>query len=41
MNEDIGGYFDGGTTDADGNLWWAIWEGAKVIKINPNTKRVT
>lgn len=41
MNEDIGGYFDGGTTDADGNVWWAIWEGAKIVKINPNTKRVT
>ena len=41
MNEDIGGYFDGGTTDAEGNVWWAIWDGSKIVKINPNTRRVS
>jgi L-arabinonolactonase len=34
------GIFDGSTLDADGNLWWAIANGYKIIKINPNTKKV-
>ena len=34
------GIFDGSTMDADGNLWWAIANGSKIIKINPNTKKV-
>lgn len=31
----IDGFADGQTIDADGNLWIAIFNGYKVIKIDP------
>jgi len=39
-NESIGGVFDGSTMDAQGFLWWALFKGGKIIKINPETKKV-
>jgi D-xylonolactonase len=34
------GYPDGMTTDARGNLWIAIWDGARIEKISPKGERV-
>ena len=35
MNEKINGYFDGSTVDSSGKLWWAIYAGKKIIRIDP------
>lgn len=40
MDESIGGIFDGATADANSDLWWAIFKGSKIIKINPSQQRV-
>jgi len=40
MNDKIGGHFDGSTIDNGDSIWWAIWLGNKVIKIDPETKEV-
>ena len=40
MNEEIGGHFDGGTIDSGDQIWWAIWQGSKVIRIDPETKQI-
>jgi sugar lactone lactonase YvrE len=34
------GWPDGMTSDADGNLWIAIWGGAQITKWNPNTGKL-
>ncbi|XP_013189498.1 regucalcin [Amyelois transitella] len=34
------GLLDGGTIDTDGNLWWAIFEGSCIVKVNPNTGKI-
>ena len=34
------GYPDGMTTDSDGNLWIAMWDGARIEKISPQGKRL-
>ena len=30
-----GGRLDGSTIDDEGNLWWALFSGKKIIKIDP------
>lgn len=36
----IPGVPDGMTIDADGNLWVAVFNGARLLKINPNTSEL-
>lgn len=38
--EDADGYPDGMTTDGDGNLWVAMWEGARLQKLSPGAERL-
>ena len=34
------GYPDGMTIDTEGMLWVALWDGGKIVRINPNTGEV-
>ena len=34
-SDEIGGGFDGATIDSDGYLWWAIFGGSKIVRIDP------
>jgi L-arabinonolactonase len=31
----VGGFFDGATVDKDGYVWWAIFAGGRVLRIDP------
>ena len=35
------GIFDGMAIDAEGQLWVAVWDGACILRVNPETKTVT
>jgi len=37
---ELGGIFDGATIDSEGYLWWAIFNGNKIIRIDPNTGEI-
>ena len=39
-NDFVGGGFDGATVDNKGFIWWAIFRGAKVVKIDPNERKI-
>lgn len=34
-SEWVGGYFDGAAVDKDGYIWWAIFAGGRVLRIDP------
>jgi len=36
----VGGAFDGACIDTKGCIWWAIFGGKKIIKIDPNQKKI-
>ena len=40
MNKEIDGIFSGACIDSQGYLWWAIFQGSKVVRLNPNNGEV-
>lgn len=39
-HHNIPGVPDGMTIDTDGNLWVAVFDGARILHINPNTSEL-